>query len=81
MLSLFGISDRERNQIFQSGRELGREEGIQEGMNIKLQKSDELTKEEYDKLMKYLVDNGIEISYSYSFKDRFSCGLIVRKTR
>ena len=65
---------------FEAGRKLGYEDGLREGMNLRVQRSREVTREEYEDLIHYLVSRGLIISYSQSFyQDRFSCGLIVRK--
>jgi len=65
---------------FESGRKLGYEDGLREGMNLRIQRAVGVTRKEYEDLIHYLVSRGLVISYSQSFQqDGFSCGLIVRK--
>lgn len=75
-----GIGAKKESPEFVAGRRAGYEEGIRAGMNLRLQRSKEVTRKEYEDLVRYLVSRGLIISYSQSFdQDRFSCGLIVRK--
>lgn len=74
-----GIGAQKESPDFIAGKKLGYEEGYREGMNMRLQNSSELTQEEYEDLIRYLAERELIISYSQSFTDRFTSGLIVRK--
>lgn len=87
VISMFGstknkgvVAREPESPEFRSGYKAGHEAGLIEGMNLRLSRSKEVSRKEYDDLIRYLTSRGLIISYSQSFdQDRFSCGLIIRK--
>ena len=49
------------NVAYWIGRDAGYEEGIRQGMEANFERTDPLTKEEYDEVIKFLTDRGLEL--------------------
>jgi flagellar biosynthesis/type III secretory pathway protein FliH len=73
--------EREAKEQFDLGYNNGYETGKKEGMNLRLQGSSEVPEYEYYELLRFLDQRNLIISYSQSYHDKFSRGLIVRKSR
>ena len=56
--------ERKLEEVFNRGRELGFEDGQQDVRDKLFQHTQEVSKEKYDKLIKFLMDNNLEITYS-----------------
>lgn len=69
------------NSQFYLGKKVGYEEGVKFGMSMVCEKSESVTKAEFDNLNKYLVDNNLVITYSVTHEPNFTCGLIVRRLK
>lgn len=48
---------------FKLGKEIGYEQTFKDYQAIRLQSTDELTKEEKDELLKFLIDRNLELNY------------------
>jgi len=73
--------EREQNMHFDNGYRAGKEDGTKEGMNLLAKTSRELTDEEYNEFIKFMVDRNLVITYTTTYKDKFACGLMIRKER
>lgn len=74
--------ERERCKIFNSGLNHGYEKGMNEGLDLKMTKTKEVSQKEYNELIEYLVKHGLEITYTLRYEaDNQQCGLIVRKNK
>lgn len=58
---LFGPSENEIKLAFKQGFEVGKEAGILEGMAKNFERSKELSEEEYQEVMKFLIDRNLEL--------------------
>ena len=83
ILRITSIKEEERKskETFGNGYKVGKEEGLREGMNLRIKNGGELTELEYKEFLRYMGEHNLIVSYSVSYEDRFSCGLIVRKDR
>lgn len=80
-LSTIQKEEAREKEIFEKGRKAGYEEGFVDGSEFRLKKSDSVTNDEYEALIRYLVVNDLQLSYSTNFSDGFSSGLMVRKRK
>ena len=71
--------EKEAKEHFDSGYNVGHEEGLTQGMNLKIEKSKEISSKEYEEVCKFLAERNLVISYSSTYMDKFSCGLMIRK--
>jgi len=73
------FSSSNKKETFELGRKCGYEEGIKDGMNLKCQQSESVSKQEFDELCNYLANKGLEITYSVTHEPSYTCGIMVRK--
>lgn len=78
-LSSIKKEEAREKEIYEMGRKAGYEQGFTEGSESKITKSDSVSNEEYEALIRYLIVNDLQLSYSTNFSDGFSKGLMVRK--
>lgn len=78
-LSTIKKEEAREQEIYEKGKKDGYEQGFIEGSESKIVKSDSVSNEEYEALIRYLIVNDLQLSYSTNFSDGFSKGLMVRK--
>lgn len=59
-LSSAGV-DRKANDVFMKGKACGIEEGVLKGMAMNFERSKELSEQEYQEVIEFLVKRGLEL--------------------
>jgi len=71
--------EKREQEIFEMGRKVGYEQGFTDGAESKIIKTDSVTNDEYEALIRYLVVNDLQLIYSIDSINNATSGLMVRK--